>query len=105
MWNNPSREWMYNRIDPYTSYVSGEYLAGVEQFIDFTSSHVEVRKSRFYCPCVVCQNSKRMKAATILSHLLSKGFMANYYVWCWCRIPHQKSETNQRLPHSQDKGP
>ncbi|KAG7548108.1 Transposon En/Spm-like [Arabidopsis suecica] len=81
MWNNPSREWMYNRIDPYTSHVSGEYLAGVEQFIDFASSHVEDRKGRFYCPCVVCQNSKRMKAATISSHLLSRGFMANYYVW------------------------
>ncbi|KAG7528519.1 hypothetical protein ISN44_Un175g000020 [Arabidopsis suecica] len=60
---------------------SGEYLAGVEQFIDFASSHVEDRKCRFYCPCVVCQNSKRMKAATISSHLLSRGFMANYYVW------------------------
>ncbi|CAL9214031.1 unnamed protein product [Arabidopsis halleri] len=24
---------------------------------------------------------------------------------CWCRIPHQKSVTYQRLPRSQDKGP
>ncbi|KAG7572504.1 Transposon En/Spm-like [Arabidopsis suecica] len=44
MWNNPSREWMYNRIDPYTSHVSEENFAGVEHFIDFASSHVEGRK-------------------------------------------------------------
>ncbi|CAH8256846.1 unnamed protein product [Arabidopsis lyrata] len=24
---------------------------------------------------------------------------------CWCRIPHQKYETNQRLPRDQDNGP
>ncbi|KAG7559517.1 Transposase-associated domain [Arabidopsis thaliana x Arabidopsis arenosa] len=80
MWNNPSREWMYNRIDPYTNHIAADYLAGVEAFISY-ASHVEDRKGRFLCPCVVCQNSKSVKAVTVSSHLLSRGFMPNYYVW------------------------
>ncbi|KAG7556996.1 Transposon En/Spm-like [Arabidopsis suecica] len=80
MWNNLSREWMYNRIDPYTNHIATNYLAGVEAFISY-ASHVEDRKGRFLCPCVVCQNSKSVKAVTVSSHLLSRGFMPNYYVW------------------------
>jgi len=72
---------MYNRIDLFTNNISTDYLAGVEDFIEFASSHVQDKKGRFYCPCVGCQNSKRMKVVTISSHLLSKRFMVNYYVW------------------------
>jgi len=81
IWNNSSRESMYNRIDLFTNNISTDYLAGVEDFIEFVSSHVQDKKCRFYCPCVGCKNSKRMKVVTISSHLLSKRFMANYYVW------------------------
>jgi len=47
MWNNPSREWMYYRIDPFTNNISTDYLAGVEEFIQFASSHVQDKKGRF----------------------------------------------------------
>ncbi|XP_010456912.1 PREDICTED: uncharacterized protein LOC104738435 [Camelina sativa] len=81
MWNNPSRAWMYNLIDPFTNHISSDYSAGVEEFIDFACSHAQNSRGRFYCPCVVCHNSKSLKAASVSNHLLSRGFMPNYYVW------------------------
>ncbi|XP_019094576.1 PREDICTED: uncharacterized protein LOC109129967 [Camelina sativa] len=82
MWNS-SREWMYNRIDGRTNNISKEFLAGVEQFMNFANSQPMAQNSggRFYCPCVKCQNDVILHGTTISNHLHSKGFMPNYYVW------------------------
>lgn len=82
MWNL-SRGWMYDRIDPYTKNISDRFLAGVDEFMNFASkqSIAESSGGRFYCPCIKCKNSKLLQGHVISKHLLSKGFMSEYYVW------------------------
>ncbi|CAE5959567.1 unnamed protein product [Arabidopsis arenosa] len=82
--NGGYREWMYKRFDEVTGNLSAEYVAGVEEFMTFANSQpiVQSNRGKFHCPCSVCKNEKHMVSGRrVSSHLFSRGFMPDYYVW------------------------
>ena len=78
------REWMYKRFDKMTGNLTPEYIAGVEEFMNFANSQpiVQSNRDKFHCPCSVCKNEKYIVSGRrVSSHLFSQGLMPDYYVW------------------------
>ena len=78
------REWMYKRFDKMTGNLTPEYIAGVEEFMNFANSQpiVQSNRDKFHCPCSVCKNEKHIVSGRrVSSHLFSQGLMPDYYVW------------------------
>ena len=46
------REWMYKRFDEMTGNLTPEYIAGVEEFMNFANSQpiVQSNRGKFHCP-------------------------------------------------------
>ncbi|KAL3650054.1 hypothetical protein CASFOL_006457 [Castilleja foliolosa] len=64
---------------------SEEYENGVEEFLEFASSHVAANNGndKFYCPCVKCLNDKIFTANEIREHVICDGFNKKYTRWIW----------------------
>ncbi|KAG7529824.1 Transposon En/Spm-like [Arabidopsis suecica] len=67
-----------------TGNLTPEYIAGVEEFMNFANSQpiVQSNRDKFHCPCSVCKNEKHIVSGRrVSSHLFSQGLMPDYYVW------------------------
>ena len=83
------REWMYVRnID---GFLNNEFLAGVEQFLEFCKSMPSYNPSELRCPCRRCKNKKIKSVDDVHYHLVKEGFVPNYYHW----VSH--GETDERF--------
>lgn len=70
------REWMN------LSLTDIQYIKDVKTFIDAAKVHARVGNVIF-CPCKDCNNVRKiLNPETIRSHLVMRGFMPNYVVWC-----------------------
>jgi hypothetical protein len=72
------RSWMYTKRRH-----EALYIQDVNGFIEATKSHALIKHAKdIYCPCVDCQNRIVCRDRnTIISHLVRRGFMANYKIW------------------------
>ncbi|CAN1777819.1 hypothetical protein LINPERHAP1_LOCUS14199 [Linum perenne] len=64
------------RLPRHTS----EYIAGVEQFLDFALAH-SADKKNIRCPCIKCNNKKWQNRAGAFTHLISTSFPVGYTEW------------------------
>ena len=69
------REWMHlSRTDK-------RYMHGVSQFITDAKAHAG-NGNPIFCPCKDCKNHRNFRQIeSILSHLITRGFMPNYTIW------------------------
>ena len=72
------RSWMYEtrRIDP-------SYFTELAKFVETTTIHAASKKTKaIYCPCLDCNNQILWdNPNTVRSHLIRRGFIANYKIW------------------------
>ena len=75
------REWMYVRL--IVGYLNNEFVAGVEQFVEFcmTTVYYEKYGGKLRCPCRKCDNRRIIPVTDVKVHLYSRGFVQNYYHW------------------------
>ena len=79
-----SRRWMYNRIDPTTGRVSDEFVEGLRQFMAFVQMQpICIESGKTLCPCRRCQNQRLQPEAVVMRHVYDRGFVDDYYVWCF----------------------
>ena len=79
-----SRQWMYNRIDQTTRRVSDEFVEGLRQFIAFVQMQpICMESGRTLCPCRRCKNQSMQSVEVVVRHLYDRGFVSEYYVWCF----------------------
>ena len=77
-----NRSWMYNRRPDDMCGVRDEYIAGVEQFLQFAKAFPHYMDgTKIKCPCVKCHNVKYYPEVEVTYHLYSRGFTPNYYQW------------------------
>ena len=73
------REWMYLRI--IDGFLNDQFVAGVEQFIEFCKSMPRFNPQEVRCPCRKCKNRKLIPVEDVRYHLVLKGFVPHYYHW------------------------
>ncbi|CAA0806047.1 Unknown protein [Striga hermonthica] len=69
------RKWVYA---PRTSL---EYENGVNEFLEFASTHDPDSNGKFLCPCVNFLNERRLSADQIREHVVCDGFNKGYTKW------------------------
>ncbi|XP_074577237.1 uncharacterized protein LOC141833653 [Curcuma longa] len=76
------RGWMYRKNKPNRKGLTDEYIVGMEQFLEFATSHVEFMDGeKIRCPCRKCHNGKFLQCDKVREHLCRFGFTPNYYNW------------------------
>ncbi|MBM1124189.1 hypothetical protein JQN44_27310, partial [Klebsiella pneumoniae] len=57
-------------------------LDGIAEFLNFASSQLQYMDgNKIRCPCRKCMNKKFFTVGEVQYHLITKGFVENYYVW------------------------
>ena len=71
---------MYNRNVTGSNSLSREFILGVEEFINFATSHPEkMDGSLVRCPCKRCDNLKFFSPNEVTIHFCQRGFVKDYY--------------------------
>nr|AAS79612.1 putative tnp2 transposase [Ipomoea trifida] len=73
---------MYNRLSPGKRGYTDEFLAGVEEFVNYACTlPVYESTNTIRCPCSKCKNRVHLSADEVRVHLYKKGFEPYYWVW------------------------
>ena len=75
------RAWMYQRLDN-KRFLNPIFLDGLENFMQYVISQPSsMNDTNIKCPCSKCKNCRFWNAETVKIHLMSKGFVRDYYEW------------------------
>ncbi|OMO99515.1 Transposon, En/Spm-like protein [Corchorus capsularis] len=73
---------MYNKNLPGRRGLTNEFIAGVEEFIQFASTQYEHMDGELLrCPCRKCDNLQFLDPKEVTLHFYNKGFTKNYFNW------------------------
>ena len=61
--------------------LNNQFVAGVEQFVEFCKSMPRFNSQELRCPCRKCKNRNLILVDEVRYHLVCRGFVNNYYQW------------------------
>ena len=100
MADHAHREWMYTGRQS-TKVITPEWFCKLEEFLN--QAFVE-RKATVWCPCNKCKNQRLHSRDEIGLHLVSHGFVPDYYVWIHHGEAERAVEEAAGEPEEDDRG-